>query len=89
MAERFERLYKSPDNLYISGSPVIISAGSLLKDSQTGSIIVQLKFHSVSENAIKAVKVSLSAFDVLDLDDITCVGFVHYLTLIRHKLLRL
>ena len=64
MAERFERLYKSPDNLYISGSPVIISAGSLLKDSQTGSIIVQLKFHSVSENAIKAVKVSLSAFDV-------------------------
>ena len=64
MAERFERLYKLPDNLYINESPIIISAGALLKDSQTGSIIVQLKFHSVSENTIKAVKISLSAFDV-------------------------
>ncbi len=64
MAERFERLYKSPDNLYTNESPIIISAGALLKDNQTGSIVVQLKFHSVSENTIKAVKVSLSAFDV-------------------------
>ena len=64
MAERFERLYKLPDNLYKNESPIIISAGALLKDSQTGSIIVQLKFHSVSENTIKAVKISLSTFDV-------------------------
>ena len=64
MTQRFEQLYKLPDNLYINNSPIIISAGSLLKDSQTGSIIVQLKFHSISENTIKAVKISLSTFDV-------------------------
>lgn len=64
MAERFEQLYKLPEKLYTNDSPVIISAGALLKDRQTGSIVVQLKFHSVSENTIKAVKVSLSTFDV-------------------------
>lgn len=64
MTERFVQLYKLQDNLYINESPIIISAGSLLKDSQTGSIIVQLKFHSVSESTIKAVKVSISTFDV-------------------------
>ena len=33
MAERFERLYKLPDNLYTNESPIIISAGVLLKDN--------------------------------------------------------
>ena len=64
MSERFERLYKLPENLYINGAPVIISAGALLKDTATGSVVAQIKFHSVTENIIKAVKVSLCAYDV-------------------------
>ena len=64
MAERFERLYKLPDNLYTNESPIIISAGVLLKDNDTGSVVVQLKFQSVSPKSIKAVKISLSAYDV-------------------------
>lgn len=64
MAERFERLYKLPDNLYITGSPIIISAGALLKDNETRNIVTQLKFHSVSEKRIKAVKISIIAYDV-------------------------
>ena len=64
MADRFERLFQIPDNQYIEGSPVILSAGALLKDNETGSIIAQLKFQSVSEKRIKAVKVSLTAFDI-------------------------
>ena len=64
MEERFERLYKLPDNLYIEGSPIIISAGVLLKDNATGNAVAQIKFHSVTENIIKAVKVSLCAYDV-------------------------
>ena len=64
MAERFERLYKLPDNLYVTGSPVIISAGALLKDNETGNIVTQLKFHSVSEKRIIAVKISVTAYDV-------------------------
>lgn len=64
MAERFERLYKLPENLYIDGAPIIISAGALLKDTATGSVVTQLKFHSVTKNIIKAVKISLCAYDV-------------------------
>lgn len=64
MAERFERLHKLQENLYVSSAPVIISAGALLKDTQTDSMIVQLKFHSVAAKTIKAVKVSIAAQDV-------------------------
>ncbi len=64
MAERFERLYQLPANLYVSDAPIIVSAGALLRDTQTDSVIVQLKFHSVSKKTIKAVKVSIAAQDV-------------------------
>lgn len=64
MAERFTQLYKLQDNLYISGSPIIISAGSLLLDTETGNVVAQLKFHSISNKIIKAIKISLSAYDI-------------------------
>lgn len=64
MANRFERLFQLPGKQYTEGSPVILAAGVLSKDTQTGSIIAQLKFQSVSEKRINAVKVSLSAYDV-------------------------
>ena len=64
MADRFERLFKLPNNLYSAGFPILISAGALLKDTQSGSIIVQLKFQSVSSLSIKALKVKLSSYDI-------------------------
>ena len=64
MADRFERLFQLPIKQYAEGAPIILSAGVLSKDTQTGSIFVQLKFQSVSEKKIKAVKVSLAAYDV-------------------------
>lgn len=64
MANRFERLYKLPDNLYADGSPIIISAAALLKDNETGNVLVQLKLHSISGKKIKALKISVSAFDI-------------------------
>ena len=64
MAERFEKLFSLPPNLYSKGSPVIISAGSLLKDTETGKIVVQIKFHSVSSMPIKALKIDVAAYDV-------------------------
>ncbi len=64
MAERFEKLFALPSNLYVEESPLVISAGSLLKDTQTGKIISQLKFQSVSKKNIKALKISIKAFDV-------------------------
>ena len=64
MAERFEKLYTLPKNLYSEGAPVIVKAGALLRDTETGSVIVQLKYHSVSTMQIKALKVAISAYDV-------------------------
>ena len=36
MAERYNKLYSLPGNLYAAGSPVIICAGALLKDVDRG-----------------------------------------------------
>lgn len=64
MASRFERLYELPNNLYSLHSPIIITAGALLKDNETGSILAQLKFCNITEKPIIALKISLGAFDV-------------------------
>ena len=64
MAERFEKLYVLPSDLYSEGSPIIISAGSLLKDTETGKIIAQIKYHSISSMPIKALKIKVAAYDI-------------------------
>ena len=66
MSERYSRLFTLPENLYTVGSPVIIAAGTLLKDTQTGNIVAQLKLQSISNKAIKAVKVKLDLFDTAE-----------------------
>jgi len=63
MSERYSRLFTLPENLYAVGSPVVIAAGTLLKDNQTSKIVAQLKLRSISNKVIKAVKVSLNLFD--------------------------
>lgn len=59
MSERYSKLFSLPENLYAEGSPVIIAAGALLKDNQTGRVIVQLKLRNISSKTIKAATVSL------------------------------
>ena len=64
MAERYTRLCKLPKtDLYETGAPLLLCAGALLKDTQTGKVIAQLKFRNIGEKRIKAVKVSIRAFD--------------------------
>lgn len=63
MSERYSRLFTLPENLYAVGSPVVIAAGTLLKDNQTGKIVAQLKLKSISNKPITAVKVELYLFD--------------------------
>lgn len=63
MSERYSRLFTLPENLYAVGSPVVIAAGTLLKDNQTGKIVAQLKLRSISSKIIKAVKIRLYLFD--------------------------
>ena len=64
MAERYSKLFSLPENQYAADAPVLIAAGALLKDNQTGKALAQIKFKSISEKQIKAVKVSVAAFDV-------------------------
>ena len=61
---RYENVSRLPNNLYTQDSPLLIAAGALLKDNQTGNILAQIKFRSLSNKEIKAIKVHIKAFDV-------------------------
>lgn len=62
--ERYTSLYRFPKNQYTAGSPVLLAAGTLLKDSQTGAVLAQLKMQSLSVKWIRAVMVAVDASDV-------------------------
>lgn len=62
--ERYSSLFRLPEKLYTQGSPLLIAAGALLKDNQTGNILAQIKFCSLTNKEIKAVKVNIKAFDI-------------------------
>lgn len=62
--ERYTSLYRLPQNQYTAGSPVLLAAGTLLKDSQTGAVLAQLKMQSLSAKSIRAVMVAVDASDV-------------------------
>ncbi|MBQ9685080.1 MAG: hypothetical protein IJV41_00850 [Oscillospiraceae bacterium] len=64
MAERYTRLYSLPADLYTPGAPLVIAAGALLKDNQTGRVLAQLKMRSISDRVITAVKVLVVGYDV-------------------------
>ena len=65
MSERYGKLFSLPENLYAEGSPVLVAAGNLLKDTQTGKILAQLKLKSISRSTIKAARVVLVALDTM------------------------
>ena len=59
MSERYSKLFSLSENLYTEGSPVVIVAGALLKDNQTGKVIAQLKLSNISTKVIKSVTVAI------------------------------
>ena len=65
MSERYTRLFALPDNLYSTGSPVLIVAGALLKDNNNNKVLVQLKIKNINKKSIKAVKVQITPFDTV------------------------
>lgn len=64
MSERYSNLFTLPENLYVEGSPIVLVAGVLLKNNYTNIVVVQLKMKNISDKTIKALKVSIHAFDV-------------------------
>lgn len=65
MSERYSKLFALSENLYTNGSPVVIAAGALLKDNQTGKVIAQLKLRNIGNKIIKAATVSIMPFDTV------------------------
>lgn len=63
MAERFTQLYELPGGLYAAGAPVLIRAGSLLRDSVKKTVIVQLKLYNLDPRTIRSVKLALVLWD--------------------------
>lgn len=65
MSERYSKLFALSENLYATGSPVVIAAGALLKDNQTGKVITQLKLRNISSKRIKAATVCVQPLDTV------------------------
>lgn len=65
MSERYGKLFSLPENLYTEGSPVIIAAGALLKDNQTGKVLAQLKIQNITPKKIKAATVCIQPLDTV------------------------
>ena len=66
MAERYSQLYLLPEDLYVPGAPLVIAAGALLRDTQTGQLIAQLKLQSITSKTITAVKLFVAGLDESD-----------------------
>lgn len=63
MAERYSRIYTLPGNLYSDNAPVLIVAGALLKDNQTGKMLAQLKMQNLDARTITGISLSFVLFD--------------------------
>ncbi len=63
MSDRYTQLFALSKDLYIDGSPVVISAGALLKDNDKDSVLVQLKIKNICRKVIKAVTVKIIPMD--------------------------
>ena len=64
MPERYNMVFRLPPRLYLEGSPVIIEAGAIQKDTQTNKLLVQLKFRNISSKTMIACKVKINAYSV-------------------------
>ena len=64
MAERYTRLFTLAQDLYTPGAPLVIAAGALLKDTQTGQVLAQLKLRSISDAVITAVHLQVIGYDM-------------------------
>lgn len=57
-------LQRLPADIYTGGAPFVIKAGALLKNEETGQVLLQLKFKNISDKTIKAVSVKAAAKSV-------------------------
>lgn len=63
MSERFQGLFRMPSNQCAEGCPIVIEEGALLKDTNNGRVLAQLKLKNISAKEIVACKVCIRAFE--------------------------
>ena len=66
MSERYIKVFSGDPNLYAENAPVVIQASALLKDSETGKMIAQLKFQNISGKVISYVKSTITQLDAVN-----------------------
>ncbi len=64
MSNRYQLVFSLSPRLYLEGSPVLIEAGAIQKDTQTNNLLVQLKFRNISSKTIIACKVKINAYSI-------------------------
>ena len=77
---RYESLFRLPSRLYIEGAPLLIAEGALLKDTITNNVVVQIKFKSISNKIIKALKSKIKAWDAFG-GEVTGIDQYQYIDL--------
>lgn len=65
MSERYTKVFTTGENLYVQGAPVVIRAGALLKDQETGRLLAQLKLRNIGGKQISYVKVTIGPADAV------------------------
>ena len=65
MSDRYSKLFALSENLYSAGAPVVIAAGALQKDNQTGKVFAQLKIRNIQNKIIKAATVKIATLDTV------------------------
>ena len=63
MTGRLNNVYSLPSNIYSKGCPIVISAGALYTDAESGKVLAQLKLKNISDKTIASCKVSIKAFE--------------------------
>ena len=66
MSERYKRLYTLEGERYTEGSPVIIAAGALLCDNNTGGVLAQVKYRNLTTKIISGMTVLVTSIDNAD-----------------------
>lgn len=82
MAERYTNLFSLNKNLYSADVPILICAGILSKDNQTGKVFVQLRMQNIEKSYrdIIAVKIAIKSYDAAG-NEIGNTKEAHYLDL--------
>lgn len=60
--QKLKKVFNLPKNLYISGSPIIISYGGLFKDESGDRVFVSLGLKDVKAKEISSFKVSIQGY---------------------------